>query len=121
MAMSGLECVLIIITTGVTIIQILFAKLLVILKVLQYTTCSIIGICYMCLGSGHYGSFADLTKLPLIPYEFNCNGHESSLLDCTKYKISCYYSYRYYYYYTNRDYYSVTCQQDTGKYIKFIY
>ena len=74
----------------------------------------------MCLGSGYYGSFLDLTSLPLFPYEFDCYGYESSLLDCRKYTISCYYSYHYYYYYTNRDYLGVTCQ-DTGKLIKLIY
>ena len=59
--------------------------------------------------SGHYGSFADLPRLPLIPYEFRCNGDESSLLDCTKYTIRCWSSYYYYYYY-DRHYYSITCQ-----------
>ena len=64
----------------------------------------------MCLGSGHYGTFIDLTSLPLLPYEFYCYGYENSLLDCEKYVTPCYYSYYYYYYYENYDYYSVTCQ-----------
>ena len=63
----------------------------------------------MCLGSGYYGAFVDLTSLPLFPYEFYCYGYESSLLDCRKYTISCYSNY-YYFYYTNRDYLGVTCQ-----------
>ena len=54
--------------------------------------------------SGYYDYFTDLPNLPLIPYEFRCNGDESSLLDCTKYTLSCYY---YYYYHI---YHSVTCQ-----------
>ena len=42
------------------------------------------------VGSGGYhNKFIELIDIPLIPYEFYCAGNELSLLDCTKYTISC--------------------------------
>ena len=53
--------------------------------------------------NGYSNKFIDLDAIPLIPYEFSCTGNELSLLDCTKYTISCTNAY---YQYTG-----VTCQQ----------
>ena len=49
----------------------------------------------------------DLISIPLIPYEFTCAGTELSLLNCTKYTISC----SNYYWYAG-----VTCH-DQGNYL----
>ena len=51
--------------------------------------------------NGYSNKFIDLDDIPLIPYEFFCAGNELSLLNCTKYTISC----SNYYWYAG-----VTCQ-----------
>ena len=34
-------------------------------------------------------SFVNLPNLPIIPYDFQCSQNEMSLLNCTKYVLSC--------------------------------
>jgi deleted-in-malignant-brain-tumors protein 1 len=57
--------------------------------------------------SGYVDAFSDLDGIPLIPYRFNCNGNEKSLLDCAKSTSACsgYNSYYGHIYYAG-----VTCQ-----------
>ena len=89
--MCGLEYVLIIITA--TIKQILFVeswdsqiKVIILYVNVTYYSHKII---VDGTGSGYSSSFLDLPTLPLIPFEFRCSGTKQSLLDCSKYPISC--------------------------------
>ena len=105
--MCGLEYVLII--TTATIYQIPFVeswdsqiKVIIVYENITYLPHKII---VDATGSGYYSSFLDLPTLPLIPYEFRCSGTKQSLLDCSKYPISCY-SFNS----LNYNYGGVTCQ-----------
>ena len=57
-------------------------------------------------GNGYHSSFSNLPDIPLYPYEFSCSRTANSLMDCSQYTASCYYSYTSSY----GDYFGLTCQ-----------